>query len=213
MSEVRSHVLVIQVRADDQSRKTENLLFRRCVRTTTPLEFVNAYVDVPEPDILAARGVIIAGSPLSVFEPGVPNASKLEYAMRLCLRRKIPLLGICFGAQFIAHAMGGEVVRSKDAEEQGTFEMMRHAEGHGDELLVGIPKAFPAVCAHQDAIKRLPANSTCLASSDRCLVQAFRLLGERVWGLQFHPERKDASDEWTVAAGVLPNFVERICLG
>jgi GMP synthase (glutamine-hydrolysing) len=184
-------VLVIQVRDSKHDLELERFAFMAAAeRFHSSLRFLNVYHETPdlkrqEP----VQGVIIAGSALSVFEPGVPHAKALAEVVETCVMHAWPLLGICFGAQFIAHTLGGSVVRDKVNEELGTHEVRLHPEAGFDKLLGDLPASFLAQQAHQDRIECLPEGGILLASSDFCRVQAFRVQGAPVYGVQFHPER------------------------
>jgi GMP synthase-like glutamine amidotransferase len=183
-------ILVIQVRESRSDRERERLAFMTAAkRFHASLHFLDAFSERPD---LSRRepfqGVMIAGSALSVFEPGVPHAKELTAVVEDCVHHHWPLLGICFGAQFIAHALGGQVVRDKINEELGTHEIKLRPDAEHDRLLRDLPDRFMAQQAHQDRIEVLPESAVLLASSDYCNVQAFRMHGTPVYGIQFHPE-------------------------
>jgi GMP synthase (glutamine-hydrolysing) len=100
------------------------------------------------------------------------------------LERRVPLLGVCLGAQLLAQAAGG-VVRPAAQPEIGWREVRITEEARGDPLLGTLGPGFPALEWHSYEFL-LPAGSTPLARSDACL-QACRI-GERAWGIQFHAE-------------------------
>jgi len=184
-------VLVIQVRDSKIDRERERTAFKVAAkRFHDSLRFLDVYNEKPDLNRAEAfQGVVIAGSALSVFEPGVPHAEELKAVVEDCVHHHWPLLGICFGAQFIAHALGGQVVRDKVNEELGTHEIRLRPDAEHDNLLRDLPERFMAQQAHQDRIEVLPESAVLLASSDYCHVQAFRMHGAPVYGVQFHPER------------------------
>jgi len=104
--------------------------------------------------------------------------------LRDVLQDRVPVLGVCLGAQLLAAAAGAEVRRSPSPE-IGWFDVSREPEGELDPLLGLLPSRFLAYEWHSYAFA-LPAGSVMLARSAAC-PQAFRL-GERAWGVQFHPE-------------------------
>jgi GMP synthase (glutamine-hydrolysing) len=149
----------------------------------------------PSPDFLVGMdAVILGGSGHSVFEE-YPNRSSVEEFVHEVRRRHLPILGICFGHQLLAHVFGGEVVRDDACEEYGTFDVRLAPAAAADPLFVGLPAVFPAQCAHRDRVARLPVGATLLASSAKCLVHAFTLPGEGIYGVQFHLERSRADFE------------------
>ncbi len=97
----------------------------------------------------------------------------------------IPFLGICLGGQLLSSATGGRVVSGR-WEEMGTQRVTLTGEGRNDRLFRGIPESFITFQWHHDSFD-IPAGGVHLASSAACPHQAFRI-GERAWGVQFHPE-------------------------
>lgn len=98
-----------------------------------------------------------------------------------------PMLGICLGGQMLAQVAGGTVRASYGEPEYGSTAVHLRPEAADDPLLAGLGGTVPAIERHVDAVTRLPAGAVWLASSDSCPYQAFRV-GERAWGVQFHPE-------------------------
>lgn len=108
-------------------------------------------------------------------------------------RKKKPMLGVCFGAQMIAEALGGKVEQiGKGFKEVGYAQIYR-VLGNSDPLLAGIPEEFIGIANHDREIVKVPDGATVLAKS-KFGIQAFRT--GKVWGLQFHPEKtaKNADD-------------------
>ena len=106
--------------------------------------------------------------------------------VRELLERRTPMLGVCFGSQMIADALGA-VVRPAEGPEIGWFEIELTPEGQIDPLLGWLPERFEGFGYHHYEWL-LPPGAVALAHSSACL-QAFRLEDSRpVWGIQFHPE-------------------------
>ena len=99
---------------------------------------------------------------------------------------RVPVLGICLGAQLLAHTFGGEVRGKYGLPEKGVTELSLLPGAEDDPLLAGLPATVRAIESHQDQITRLPADAVPLMSSERCRHQMLRI--GRSWGVQFHPE-------------------------
>jgi GMP synthase-like glutamine amidotransferase len=112
----------------------------------------------------------------------------------------VPLLGICLGAQVLAVAEGGTVRGAHGRPERGSCPVSLRCTAETDLLFAGLPGEFRVIQNHRDQITELPPGAVRLAESEACPVQAFRV-GERAWGLQFHPEAgADRLDHWDEAA-------------
>ncbi|HEY4560274.1 MAG TPA: glutamine amidotransferase [Lysobacter sp.] len=99
----------------------------------------------------------------------------------------LPLLGICYGHQLIAHALGGEVGWHPRGREMGTVEVERLAPSDADPLFSGLPERFAAQATHLQSVLKVPEGAALLARSGHDPVHAYRWR-DSVWGVQFHPE-------------------------
>jgi GMP synthase (glutamine-hydrolysing) len=196
MSRDRVKIILFQFRDDDNVKKLDRDSFTRAMRLA-PEQVVTFDVLAGTPDASMLEGadaIVVGGSKLSVWED-VPNLGALIAVLRAAREKKIPILGVCFGAQLLAHAFGGKVIRDDEHEEWGTYEMSTTDDSLGDMLFADAPFSFPAMCAHHDRIVIPPAGAVVLASSQGCPVQAFSVPGADVYGVQFHPERSKADYE------------------
>jgi GMP synthase (glutamine-hydrolysing) len=152
----------------------------------------------PVPSFSGYGGVLVTGSPASVYD-GLDWLPALEEELRLaCAQQRTPVLAVCFGAQALASALGGRVGLNPRGWEIGTVEVERTAEGRDDLLLAGDGKvSFQAT--HQDHVEDLPDKAVILAGNEMSPVQAFRV-GSQVWGVQFHPEGTPAIVEDLIRA-------------
>lgn len=107
--------------------------------------------------------------------------------LRDAVMAKIPVLGICFGHQLLAWALGGEVDYNPQGVEVGTVRIELTDRGVGDPLLSVLPAEFDAQLSHSQSVIHLPKGARLLASSEMEPHQAFTW-GEHAWGIQFHPE-------------------------
>ena len=129
--------------------------------------------------------------------PWLPAERELT---RRALADGVPLLGICLGAQILAVVAGGMVRGDHGRPERGSCRVSLRPEAGNDVLFSGLPCEFRAIQNHRDQITGLPPGAVRLAESAACPVQAFRV-GERAWGVQFHPEAAaDRLDRWDEAA-------------
>ncbi|TDD42269.1 type 1 glutamine amidotransferase [Nonomuraea terrae] len=152
------------------------------------LDVVLAHEGAPLPARLEHDAMIMLGGG---YLPGEDDrAPWLRDARRLmgqALEDGVPVFGICLGGQMLAEVAGGEVTGDVGAPENGSLPVTIRPEAAADPLFHGLPPVVPAVEHHKDAITRLPDGAVHLAETERCPYQAFRM-GERAWGVQFHPE-------------------------
>jgi len=144
------------------------------------------------------KGVILSGSPYSVRDEGspVPDLS--------AIKGKVPLLGVCYGAQFLSQSSGGEVQPSQTREYGRANLEFIHTE---NDLLKGMTPGCQVWMSHGDTIKQVPADFEIIASTRDVEVAGFSIRGEKTYGIQFHPEVYH-SVEGTV---LLQNFIVDIC--
>ncbi len=136
------------------------------------------------PDDIA--GIIITGSPSMVTDLEPWGVATVQW-LRTVVTMDIPVLGICFGHQLLAHTFGGSVDYHEQGEEKGEVEISLTEEGKKDPLLGVLPEHFSAYAAHFQTVTRLPQNAVILAQNDFESTHALRYK-ENVWGVQFHPE-------------------------
>jgi GMP synthase (glutamine-hydrolysing) len=137
------------------------------------------------PDAGGFDGVLVTGSLKSVTQPE-PWMESLG-AWLLKTARSRPVLGVCFGHQLLARALGGRVERHPSGPEVGTTEVELTEAGQRDPLFAGLPARFAAQESHEDHVPELPPGSVLLARSAHAPVQAFAH-GPRIRAVQFHPE-------------------------
>ncbi|HEA30525.1 MAG TPA: glutamine-hydrolyzing GMP synthase [Leeuwenhoekiella sp.] len=148
---------------------------------------------IPE-DLSTCKAVILSGSPFSVLAEKAPQP-KLE-----AIRGKLPLLGICYGAQYLSHNFGGSVGQSNTREYGRANLSVIKAE---EPFFKEVEEGSQVWMSHSDTIKALPENAVRLASTNDVLNAAYRLEGEDTYAIQFHPEVYHT----TYGKQVLKNFL------
>ena len=149
------------------------------------------------PSLEGVRGVILSGSPSSVNDAEAP-APDLSG-----IRGRLPLLGICYGAQWLAASGGGKVAPAA-SREYGRAELRLLEE---DPLLKGLSAKSVVWMSHGDTILDLPAGFRRIASTAEVANAAYRIEGENTWGIQFHPEVHHSAE----GPKLIENFVKGIC--
>ncbi len=172
-------------------------LIARRVRELNIYCEIHPFNRIPMPDE-SVRGVILSGSPYSVRDEEAP---KPDLSL---IKGKLPLLGVCYGAQYLAYAFGGEVLPAAHRE---YGRAMLSITDPKDKLLHGLPDRTQVWMSHGDTITATPSGYETIASTEDVRVAAFRITGERTWGIQFHPEVYHSTD----GLGLLKNFVVGIC--
>ncbi len=144
------------------------------------------------------KGVILSGSPYSVLDKDAP-VPQLEN-----IRGKYPLLGVCYGAQYLAHNDKGEVMPSK-IREYGRANLVNFDDSCA--LMKNLTKGSQVWMSHGDTILKLPENFRIVGSTADVDVAAFKVEGEETYGIQFHPEVYHSVE----GKKLLKNFVVDIC--
>lgn len=135
-------------------------------------------------------GVVITGSHAMVTD-NLPWSVALAAWLPEVVARGIPLLGVCYGHQLLAAALGGRVDYHPQGPEIGTVTIDLLPEAGNDPLFAGLPATFPAQAFHSQSVLALPPGAILLARNDFEPHHAFRI-GTCAWGVQFHPEYTQA---------------------
>ncbi|MCB0507392.1 MAG: glutamine-hydrolyzing GMP synthase, partial [Bacteroidetes bacterium] len=170
------------------------------------LREINIYCEIHPYNKLAVlekrdfNGIILSGSPFSVLQDDA-----LQFPVKNVLEQyKTPLLGICYGAQYLAHIFGGRVEKSSKRE---------YGRAHLDFiekenlLFKGIEKSSQVWMSHGDSVLELPTNFELLANTDSIPVAGFKIKEQEIYGIQFHPEVTHSQD----GMQLLKNFALDIC--
>lgn len=144
------------------------------------------------------KGVILSGSPCSVREEDAPKVDFNSF------KGKLPVLGVCYGAQLLADELGGHVQASTTRE----YGRALLSEIEDDNpLFAGLELGSQVWMSHGDTITDLPSNAQVIASTDSVKVAAFQFQGENTFGIQFHPEVTHSTD----GKALMGNFLLKIC--
>ncbi len=171
-------------------------LIARRVRELNVYCEIHPFNKIPPLDA-SVKGVILSGSPCSVRDAGSPDVD-------LSLFKKVPVLGICYGAQLIAQKTGGNVTPSH-AREYGRAKLT--SVDHHNELLKEVSQDSQVWMSHADTIAAIGDQFDIIASTPSVKIAAFRKKGEALYGIQFHPEVTHTTE----GKNLLRNFVVHIC--
>jgi len=143
------------------------------------------------------KGVILSGSPCSVRDNGAPSVDLNTFG-------NVPVLGVCYGAQLIAHKSGGNVLPSHQRE-YGRARLT--TIDHHNELLKEMPLDTQVWMSHADTIAKVPSTFEIIASTPSVAIAAYKVKNTKVYGIQFHPEVTHTTE----GKNLLRNFVVHIC--
>ncbi len=172
-------------------------LIARRVRELNVYCEIHPFNKIPELDA-DVKGVILSGSPASVRDADAPKPDLSA------IKGKLPLLGVCYGAQLLANEYGGEV-EGAPSREYGRA--MLTVVDPQDALMRGLPSPTQVWMSHGDTITRLPETYHIIGSTENVRAAAYHIEGEQTWGIQFHPEVYHSTD----GTQLLSNFVLGIC--
>lgn len=171
-------------------------LIARRVRELNVYSEIHPYNNPPK-NIDSFSAIILSGSPFSVRSKDAPMFDLGQ------IRGKKPLLGVCYGAQYLAHFNGGNVAPS-DIREYGRANLDFIKEN--EVFFEGISKGSQVWMSHSDTVKQLPTGGICLASTKDVENAAYKIEGEPTYAIQFHPEVYHSLD----GKKLLENFIIKI---
>ena len=181
----------------DFGSQTTQLIARRVRELNIYCEIL-PYNKFPSDDDPVVIGVILSGSPFSVYD-------KDAFAVDLTtIPSRLPILGICYGAQFMAYKNGGKVEPANTREYGRARLTWVDAE---DPLMAGIEAGSQVWMSHGDTITALPDGFLTVASTEKVAIAAYRAEGRNVWGVQFHPEVYHSE----CGTQILRNFTVSVC--
>ncbi len=160
--------------------------FRVGAKLARPLWIVDVAAGEPLPSPHTVSGSIITGSAAMVTERAAWSERTAGW-IRNAMDVELPMFGVCFGHQLMAHALGGRVDYLPGGREIGTLPISQYPGGSGDPLLSGLPASFRAHTTHEQSVLEPPAGATVLAGSSRD-PNHFLRYGRHATSVQFHPE-------------------------
>ena len=191
-------VLLLQVRdADDAMREHEVSCFvERAGLRREDITAHCALTGVPTlAEVRAHDALMLGGSgAYYVSKENQPTLHPMLGLLQEVATVGHPTFAACYGYQCMVRALGGEIVHDPDRTEVGTYAMELTEAGKADPLFGALPHVFDAQQGHKDRAERLPEGFENLVSSQRCGLQAFRVPGQPVWGVQFHPELDESAN-------------------
>jgi GMP synthase (glutamine-hydrolysing) len=151
-----------------------------------PVNIVDGLNSDSLPPIHDVAGIVVTGSAAMVTDHE-PWSERVAHWLREAASCNIPILGICYGHQLLAYALGGTVSDNPAGVEVGTITTTLSADARDDALFKSLSGPLKVQASHQQSVRQLPAHAIRLASSVMDVNHAFRI-GQTVWGVQFHPE-------------------------
>ena len=171
-------------------------LIARRIRELNVYCEIHPFNHFPKPDE-TVKGIILSGSPCSVLDDDAPDID-------IDGLPGVPILGVCYGAQLLAHKQGGEL--SKSSHREYGRANLTHIDTHYD-LLKELSLGSQVWMSHGDTITKLPEQFESIAHTESIPVAAFKIKDRPIYGIQFHPEVTHTTEGKTL----LRNFVVHIC--
>lgn len=191
-----------QVAILDFGSQYSHLIARRVRELHVYCELYSCLVSAEELGAHDLTAIILSGGPSSVYEEGAPHVS--QEIWDLIAARNIPVLGICYGMQELAHTYGGKVAPGQKREFGKA--MVSRVEGCDCGLFAGMPAEFQVWMSHADKLHELPEGFKYVAGTENAEFVAMENLEKKMWGLQFHPEVTHSP----LGKDILKNFVVNI---
>ncbi len=198
---MKKNILLLQFRKNNLVARHEKMCILRGLGNNVNLIAKNIFRGGPNlSEIILDKvsGIIIGGSGEFSFsrKEKTPDLWKIINSLtpfiKKAIKGDVPILGICFGHQYLARILGSKILCDESQREAGTFKICLTKIGRQDPLFSKIPLNFLAQEGHEDSIKKLPRRAILLAVGKKCKIQAFRL--KNIYGIQFHPELSSFKD-------------------
>lgn len=195
LPEAQQDILMILI--IDFGSQFNQLIARRVRENEVYCQVEAASIDIERIKALAPEGIILSGGPSSIYEDDSPRVDEEIFNLN------IPILGICYGMQFMINALGGTIERS-DKREYGFADLTIRKK---DPLFTGLNDTTQVWMSHGDSTKKLPEGFKITASTANTEIAAIANAENRFFGLQFHPEVEHTPDGFNM----LKNFLFTVC--
>jgi GMP synthase (glutamine-hydrolysing) len=169
-----------------RERGDYDVWFKAALRADQDFVPLRVFDGAPLPAHFAFRGIVVSGSWSMVTDREPWSEASAGY-LRAAHDAGVPILGVCYGHQLLAHAFGGEVGFNPSGRHAGTADVLTTDAARNDPLFSVLPERLVVQVSHSQRVLSLPEGAELLAYTGRDPFHAFRL-GERTWAVQFHPE-------------------------
>ncbi len=183
----------------DFGSQTTQLIARRVRENNVYSEIKPCLISIEEIKAFNPKGIILSGGPASVYDEGAPLLPKEVFELG------VPILGICYGAQLMAHLLGGEVEKS-EKREFGSAELLVLLD---NPLFKGLSsdRSYRVWMSHSDRIIKLPPEFVVLARTEHSPYAVIAHKGKPFYGVQFHPEVVHTE----IGRDIIRNFLFEVC--
>jgi GMP synthase (glutamine-hydrolysing) len=171
----------------------QRCVIERCDLARDQIRFVNVVTDgdFGWADVDGAHAVLIGGAGAFSATETHHFTARLTDVVAELIARDRPVLGSCWGHQFLAGMLGSTVIKDPDRGEIGSYDIALTDAGAADPLTSALPRRFTVHLGHHDRVETLGPQWVELAASELCPHQAIRLIGKPVYGTQFHSEMNE----------------------
>uniref|UniRef100_A0A7S4EJY6 GMP synthase [glutamine-hydrolyzing] n=2 Tax=Pseudo-nitzschia australis TaxID=44445 RepID=A0A7S4EJY6_9STRA len=191
-----------QIAILDFGSQYSHLIARRVRELNVYCELYSCQVSAEDLGKHELVAVILSGGPSSVYDEDAPHVS--EGVWKLIAERNLPVLGICYGMQELAHVFGGTVASGLKHEYGKSI--VERVEGCQSQIFDGMPSEFQMWMSHGDKLTKTPEGFSPVAGTDNAEFVAIENTEKRMWGLQFHPEVTHSP----LGKNILENFCVKI---
>ena len=188
----REEILII-----DFGGQYNQLIARRVREKNVYCEVVPCTISIEKIKEKNPKGIIFTGGPSSIYQEDAPKCDEEVFKLG------VPILGICYGMQFMAHTLGGNVKRAQKRE----YGQMNVELENDSKLFNGFNRNNICLMSHTDYVDELPEGFNKIAYTDTCKIAGMENKEQNFYGVQFHPEVNHTEN----GTAMIRNFLYRIC--